>query len=94
MNDTLHHETVMTTADPQVNGSWWTAGFGWVFSFVEWMVAGTSPLAAIVAAATLVLTIIKIAQEIRTYRTKGLEQTALRKILDKLTRRSGFGETR
>jgi hypothetical protein len=90
----MREEGVMTTQEVPVAGSWWTAGFGWVFSIIEWLVAGMSPLAALVAIATLVLTVIKIAQEIRAYRNKGLEQTALRKLVDKLTRRSGFGESR
>lgn len=90
----MREEGVMNTQEVPVAGSWWTAGFGWVFGIVEWLVAGMSPLAAMAASATLVLTIIKIAQEIRAYRTKGLEQTALRKLVDKLTRRSGFVETR
>ena len=73
-----------------------TAGWGWKLLWIVVAMVGmiVMSLAAMAASATLVLTIIKIAQEIRAYRTKGLEQTALRKLVDKLTRRSGFVETR
>lgn len=73
-----------------VGGSWWTASAGWLVSAWSSVTSGMPPLAAAVAFATLVLTVVKIAQEVRAWRRADDERTLVRKLLDKLGRKSGF----
>lgn len=80
----------MTNHEAHVGGSWWASGAGWIMSFWAWASAGMSPLAALLAVLTVVLTAIKIAQEIRAWRKDSEDRTALQKLLDRLTRRSTF----
>ena len=75
-----------------VAGSWWTSGAGWLLSGWSYVTAGMSPLAAVLAIATLILTVIKIVQEVRALRKTEAEQSAIQKLLDKLSRKSGFDE--
>lgn len=83
----------MTQSEVHVMGSWWTTAVGWVYSVWAWFSHGTGPAAALVALFTLILTIIKIAQEIRAWRRDSEDRTALQKLLDALTaRRSRFGK--
>ena len=88
-------------AQQSVNGSWWTVAAGWVlyaWSVITdgWHAAtnGMPPLAALVALATLVLTIVKIAQEIRAWRRSEEERSALQKLVKHWSKKSGFGETK
>ena len=74
----------------QVGYSWWTSGAGGVITLWQWLTEGMSPLAALLAIATFVLTAIKIWQEIAALRDKRTERTVMAKILDRLSRRSGF----
>lgn len=85
MNDTHQHVAA------HVGGSWWTAAAGWVLSIWTALADGMPPLAAAVAIATLVLTVIKIAQEIRAWRRSDDERTPVRKLLERAKRGSGFG---
>lgn len=88
-------------ATQSVNGSWWTIAAGWALSVWGaasdgWAAAthGMPPLAALVALATLVLTVVKIAQEIRAWRRSEEERSALQKLLRHWSRKSGFGDTK
>lgn len=74
----------------QVGYSWWTSGAGGALTLWQWATDGMSPLAALLAIATLVLTVIKILQEVMAVRNQRAEQTVMRKLLDRLSRRSGF----
>jgi len=74
----------------QVGYSWWTSGAGGALALWQWATEGMSPLAAFLAMATLVLTAIKIVQEVMAVRNQQTERTVMRKMLDRLSRRSGF----
>lgn len=94
------HEALTSTTQ-SVGGSWWTVAAGWavyVWGAIAdgWngITAGMPPLAAMVAIATLILTAIKIAQEIRAWRRSEEERTALQKLLRGLSLKSGFGDTK
>lgn len=80
----------MTQHEAHVTGVWWTSAAGWLLSVWSWLTHGMSPLAAALTLATLVLTILKIAQEIRAWRKDSEERTALQKLVDRLTRKSSF----
>ena len=79
-------------APATVAGSWRTSGAGWLLSGWSYLTAGMAPLAAALALATLVLTAIKIVQEVKALRKVDAEQSAIQKLLDRLARRSTFDE--
>ena len=90
MNDESH----ATVAS--VGGSWWTVAAGWATSIWSSVAAGMPPLAAAVAIATLVLTFIKIAQEVRAWHRSDDERTLIKKMIERMKRNSGFysGDTK
>jgi hypothetical protein len=88
-------------AQQSVNGSWWTVAAGWAlyaWSVITdgWNAAthGMPPLAALVAFATLVLTVVKIAQEIRAWKRSEEERSSLQKLVRHLGAKSGFGDSK
>lgn len=88
-------------ASQSVSGSWWTVAAGWavyVWGAVadgwDGITAGMPPLAALVAIATLALTVIKIAQEVRAWRRSEEDRSALQKLLQRFGQKSGFGDTK
>lgn len=58
----------MTTDHQVIHGGWREAVAGWLVSGYGWLFADMPGIAALVAIATLVLTIIKILDAVRTWR--------------------------
>ena len=50
---------------------WYTVLFGWAVSGGEWLFGGMSGFSVIVSLATLVLTVLKIAEAIRDLKREG-----------------------
>lgn len=84
------NQTAATEHTAHVAGSWWTAAAGWAVSIWSTIASGMPPLAAAVAMATLLLTVIKIAQEVRAWRRSDDERTMVKKVLERLKRPSAF----
>ena len=83
----------MSTPDQHahVAGSWLASIAGWAVHVWTWFKGDGSDGAALAMAATLVLTVIKIAQEIRAWRTRDEERQALRKLWERMSRRTRPG---
>lgn len=79
---------------PHVSGSWWSALAGWIGAGWAWLAGGMTPLAAAGTIAALVLTIIKIVQEINAWRTRNEEHQVLRKLWTRMRSRPGSLDSR
>ena len=76
---------------PHVAGSWWALLLGWASSGWVWLTGGMTPLAGAGAVAALLLTIIKIAQEVRAWRARDEERQVLRRLWARMSRRTRPG---
>ena len=79
------------TPDQQhhVAGSWWASMAGWVYSIWHWFAGDANGMTLVIGISTVVLTGIKIAQEVHAWRARDEE----RRVLGKLWERMG-GKTR
>ena len=78
--------------DPNTNahvaGSWWASMAGWVYSIWHWFAGDANGMTVVIGITTVVLTGIKIAQEIRAWRARDEERQALRKLWDRMSKRT------
>ena len=68
-----------------VSWSWVTSAVGW---FWQWFVGDASGMSILLGLATTLLTCLKIAQEVQAWRARDEEHQALRKLWEKVSRRS------
>ncbi len=80
----------MTTPDQhaQVAGSWWASIAGWAYSIWSWFAGDANGMTVLIGITTIVLTGIKIAQEIHAWRAQDEERRVLGKLWDKMSARS------
>ncbi len=80
----------MTTPDQhaQVAGSWMATAAGWLVSLWQWFSGDASGMTVLVGIGTLLLTAIKVSQEVQAWRARDEQQQALRKLWDKMSARS------
>lgn len=71
-----------------VAGSWITTAAGWLVSIWQWFAGDASGGATLVMFGTLVLTVFKIVQEIQAWRARDEQRQALRKLWDRMSRRT------
>lgn len=71
-----------------VTGSWWTSLVSGLYWFWGWFFGGVSGINTLAGVLAVVLTSIKIAQEINAWRSRDEEQQALRKLWNRMSRRS------
>jgi hypothetical protein len=64
---------------------------GWAVHVWTWFKGDGSDGAALAMAATMVLTVIKIAQEVRAWHARDEERQALRKLWERMSRRTRPG---
>ena len=78
----------MSNADNnvQVAGSWWTSLAGWLYSVWSWFAGDASGMAILIGIATILLTAIKIAQEIKALQARKDEHAALQKLWTRMSR--------
>jgi len=78
----------MTQADnhAQVAGSWWTSLAGWAYSIWSWFAGDATGMTILIGVTTIILTGIKIAQEIQAWRAKQAEHQVLSKLWTKMGR--------
>lgn len=70
----------MSTDHNIINGGWREAAAGWAVSWYGWLFADMPGITAIVAVATLVLTVIKILDAVRAWRASDKSMTMGRRI--------------
>ncbi len=80
------------TPDPNTNahvaGSWWASMAGWVYSIWHWFAGDANGMTLVIGISTVVLTCIKIAQEIHAWHARDEERRVLGKLWDKMSARS------
>lgn len=74
-----------------VGGSWLASLAGWAYSLWHWFAGDASGMSVLIGVATISLTAIKIAQEINAWRSRDEERQALRKLWDRMSRRTRPG---
>lgn len=80
----------MNTPDQHahVAGSWWASMAGWVYSIWHWFAGDANGMTLVIGISTVVLTGIKIAQEVHAWRARDEERKLLGKLWDKMSARS------
>lgn len=80
----------MNTPDQHahVAGSWWASLAGWAYSIWSWFAGDANGMTVLIGITTIVLTGIKIAQEIHAWHARDEERKVLGKLWDKLSARS------
>lgn len=80
----------MTTPDQhaQVAGSWMATAAGWLVSLWQWFSGDASGMTLVIGISTVVLTGIKIAQEVHAWRDRDEERRVLGRLWDKMSARS------
>ena len=80
----------MTTHDQhaQVAGSWMATAAGWLVSLWQWFAGDASGMTVMIGITTVILTGIKIAQEIHAWRARDEERRVLGKLWGKMSARS------
>ncbi len=83
----------MNTPDQHahVAGSWWASIAGWAYSLWSWFAGDANGMTVVIGITTVALTGIKIAQEIRAWRARDEERQALRKLWERMSRRTRTG---
>ena len=71
-----------------VGGSWITSFAGWLVSTWAWFAGEANGMTIMIGIGTIILTGIKVAQEIRAWLLRDEEQQALRKLWEKMNRKS------
>ena len=78
--------------DPDTNahvaGSWWASIAGWVYSIWHWFAGDANGMTLVIGISTVVLTGIKIAQEVHAWHALDEERRVLGKLWDKMAARS------
>ncbi len=83
----------MSAPDQQIHvaGSWWASLAGWVYSIWHWFAGDANGMTLLIGIGTVVLTGIKIAQEVHAWRARDEERQALRKLWDRMSKRTRPG---
>lgn len=71
-----------------VVGSWWASMAGWAYSIWHWFAGDANGMTVLIGITTIVLTGIKIAQEIHAWHARDEERRVLGKLWDKMSARS------
>lgn len=75
-----------TDHSPNVAGSWAVSITGWALSGWSYLTEGMAPLTAMATVLTVVLTLIKLAQEVSAWRRREHDRQMLRKMLERMQR--------
>ena len=80
----------MNTPDQHahVAGSGWASIAGWAYSLWGWFAGDANGMTVMIGITTVALTCIKIAQEISAWRARDEERQALRKLWDRMSKRT------
>lgn len=83
----------MSAPDQQIHvaGSWWASLAGWAYSIWSWFAGDANGMTVLIGITTIVLTGIKIAQEVHAWRARDEERQALRKLWDRMSKRTRPG---
>lgn len=76
----------MTTPDQHahVAGSWAATAAGWLVSLWHWFAGDASGMTVVIGVGTIVLTVIKVAQEAQAWRARDEQRQALRKLWERM----------
>lgn len=74
-----------------VTGGWGAAVVGWVVSVWQWFAGDASGMAVMIGVGTLLLTAVKLAQELQTWRARSEEKQVLSKLWGKLNKKTRPG---
>ncbi len=77
---------------PNVAGSWAVSITGWAMSGWAYLTEGMAPLTAMATALTVVLTLIKLAQEVSAWRRRDHDRQMLRKVYERMQRLTRPGD--
>jgi len=80
----------MSAPDQQIHvaGSWWASLAGWAYSIWSWFAGDANGMTVLIGITTIVLTGIKIVQEVHAWRDRDEERKVLGKLWDKMSARS------
>jgi len=77
--------------EAHVSGSWPTVVGGWILSMWQWFTGDASGMAVMIGIGTIVLTSIKIAQEIQAWKARDEEKQVLRKLWERVSKKTRPG---
>ena len=80
----------MATPDQPVHvvGSWWASIAGWAYSIWSWFAGDANGMTVMIGITTVILTVIKIAQELQAWHARDEERRVLGRLWDKMSARS------
>lgn len=67
-----------------VAGSWAATAAGWLVSLWQWFAGDASGMTVMIGVGTIVLTVIKVAQEAQAWRARDEQRQALRKLWERM----------